>query len=41
MYENEEDGEDDIEFNMGNGNNYSTPPAHHEQAHGPGIKEDG
>jgi RNA-binding protein Musashi len=41
MYGNEQE-EDDIDFNLGNGNTYNEPAAaHHEQAHGPGIKEDG
>jgi hypothetical protein len=31
--------DDEIDFNLGNGNGYDVP-IHHE-AHGPGIKEDG
>ncbi len=40
MYNNEQDGDDDIDFNLGNSNDYREPPAQH-GAHGPGIKEDG
>ena len=32
--------DDDIDFNLGNGNGY-TAPASQPDAHGPGIKEDG
>jgi hypothetical protein len=40
MYGGEQDMDDEIDFNLGNGNGYDAPPNHHE-AHGPGIKEDG
>lgn len=36
----DQDADDDIDFNLGNGNSYSTP-ANQQDAHGPGIKEDG
>lgn len=36
----EQDADDDIDFNLGNGNGY-TAPANQQDAHGPGIKEDG
>ena len=36
----EQDADDDIDFNLGNGNGYSAP-ANQQDAHGPGIKEDG
>lgn len=40
MYNGEQDMEDEIDFNLGNGgNSYDTPTSH--EAHGPGIKEDG
>lgn len=39
MYTGEQDMEDEIDFNLGNGNSYDTPTSH--EAHGPGIKEDG
>jgi len=40
VYGGEQDMDDDIDFNLGNGNSYDAPANHHE-AHGPGIKEDG
>ena len=40
MYGGEQDMDDEIDFNLGNGNSYDAPVGHHE-AHGPGIKEDG
>ena len=44
MYGGEQDDDDEIDFNLGNGGgaeqSYAAPPSHHE-AHGPGIKEDG
>jgi len=40
MYGGEQDMDDEIDFNLGNGNSYDAPAGHHE-AHGPGIKEDG
>ena len=40
MYNNEQDGDDEIDFNLGNGNDYREQPTHH-GGHGPGIKEDG
>lgn len=44
MYGGEQDDDDEIDFNLGNGaggeQTYEAPPSHHE-AHGPGIKEDG
>lgn len=39
MYNGEQDMEDEIDFNLGNGNSYDTPSSH--EQHGPGIKEDG
>lgn len=36
----DQDVDDDIDFNLGNGNGYSAP-ANQQDAHGPGIKEDG
>lgn len=43
MYGGEQDDDDEIDFNLGNGgggeHNYEAPPA--QEAHGPGIKEDG
>ena len=43
-YGGEQDDDDEIDFNLGNGggaeNIYDAPPSNHE-AHGPGIKEDG
>ncbi|CAG8983204.1 hypothetical protein HYALB_00004032 [Hymenoscyphus albidus] len=36
----EEMEEDEIDFNLGNGNSYDSSANNHE-AHGPGIKEDG
>jgi hypothetical protein len=39
MYNNEQDGDDEIDFNLGNSNDYREPSAH--ENHGPGIKEDG
>ena len=44
MYNADQDGDDDIDFNLGNGNDYQSPPAQqqHAQEHQPiGIKEDG
>lgn len=35
----DDDMDDDIDFNLGNGNGYDAPTSH--EAHGPGIKEDG
>jgi hypothetical protein len=40
MYSHDQDGDDDIDFNLGNGNDYREPTTHH-GGHGPGIKEDG
>lgn len=40
MYNNEQDGDDEIDFNLGNGNEYRESPAQ-QGGHGPGIKEDG
>ncbi|PSS27523.1 hypothetical protein M430DRAFT_32230 [Amorphotheca resinae ATCC 22711] len=38
----EQDGDDEIDFNLGNGNSYDAPAATNQQeSHGPGIKEDG
>jgi hypothetical protein len=43
MYGGEQDDDDEIDFNLGNGggaeHTYDAPPSH--EAHGPGIKEDG
>ncbi|TAQ89391.1 hypothetical protein B7494_g2286 [Chlorociboria aeruginascens] len=39
MYNGEQDIDDDIDFNLGNGNDYDHPVNH--ESHGPGIKEDG
>jgi hypothetical protein len=39
VYAGDQDDEDEIDFNLGGGNSYNTPPTH--EAHGPGIKEDG
>lgn len=36
----DQDMDDEIDFNLGNGNGYSAP-ANQQDAHGPGIKEDG
>lgn len=36
----EQDGDDDIDFNLGNGNGYSEPSGQPD-AQGPGSKEDG
>lgn len=42
MYNGDQDGDDDIDFNLGNGNEYNSPPAQQVQDHHPiGIKEDG
>jgi len=45
MYGGEQDDDDEIDFNLGNGggaeHSYDAPPSHHHEAHGPGIKEDG
>jgi RNA-binding protein Musashi len=42
MYNNEKEEEDDeIDFNLGGGNEYSAPAQQDHQGHGPGIKEDG
>lgn len=38
-YNGDQDMDDEIDFNLGNGNNYDAPANH--EAHGPGIKEDG
>ncbi|KAH8685863.1 hypothetical protein BGZ60DRAFT_364780 [Tricladium varicosporioides] len=38
-YKDEQDMEDEIDFNLGNGTSYDSPANH--EAHGPGIKEDG
>lgn len=35
----EQDMDDDVEFNLGGGNNYDQ--SHSYEIHGPGIKEDG
>jgi len=40
MYSQDQDGDDEIDFNLGNGNDYREPTTHH-GGHGPGIKEDG
>lgn len=40
MYKNEQDGDDEIDFNLGNSNDYREAPAQHSNM-GPGIKEDG
>jgi len=40
MYGGEQDMDDEIDFNLGNGNGYDASVNNHE-AHGPGIKEDG
>jgi len=41
MYNAEQDqDDDDIDFNLGNSTDYSAP-THQNDAHGPGIKEDG
>ncbi len=40
MYSHDQDGDDEIDFNLGNDNDYREPAAHH-GGHGPGIKEDG
>lgn len=43
MYGGEQDDDDEIDFNLGNGggaeHSYDAPPS--QEAHGPGIKEDG
>jgi hypothetical protein len=39
-YGGEQDVDDEIDFNLGNGNGYDAP-ASQQDAHGPGIKEDG
>ena len=43
MYGGEQDDDDEIDFNLGNGGGaeqtYDAPS--HQEAHGPGIKEDG
>lgn len=36
-----EQDDDEIDFNLGNGNEYSAPTHQERDAHGPGIKEDG
>ena len=36
-----EQDDDEIDFNLGNGNEYSAPALQERDAHGPGIKEDG
>jgi len=45
MYGGEQDMDDEIDFNLGgNSNNYEAPAQshhHNQEAHGPGIKEDG
>lgn len=42
MYNNEkEEDEDEIDFNLGGGNDYSAPTQQDQNSHGPGIKEDG
>lgn len=38
-YEGDQDMDDDIDFNLGNGISYDSPANH--ETHGPGIKEDG
>jgi len=40
MFSGEQELDDEVDFNLGNGNNYDASGGHHE-AHGPGIKEDG
>jgi len=39
MYNGEQEDDDDIDFNLGNGDSYDAPASH--EQHGPGIKEDG
>jgi RNA-binding protein Musashi len=39
-YDDEQDADDDIDFNLGNGNGFDAP-AGQQETHGPGIKEDG
>lgn len=43
MYGGEQDDDDEIDFNLGNGggNEHSYEAPSHQEAHGPGIKEDG
>lgn len=36
-----EQDDDEIDFNLGNGNDHSAPAHQERDAHGPGIKEDG
>lgn len=36
-----EQDDDEIDFNLGGGNDYSAPAQQERDAHGPGIKEDG
>jgi len=36
-----EQDDDDIDFNLGGGDNHSAPAHQERDAHGPGIKEDG
>lgn len=38
MYNGEQEMDDDVDFNLGGGNNYEQPS---HESHGPGIKEDG
>jgi hypothetical protein len=38
-YSGDQNDDDEIDINLGGGNDYSGPPA--QQEHGPGIKEDG
>jgi anaerobic selenocysteine-containing dehydrogenase len=38
-YVGDQDMDDEIDFNLGNGTSYDSPSTH--EAHGPGIKEDG
>jgi len=39
IFKDDDDIDDDIDFNLGNGTSYEAPAPH--DAHGPGIKEDG
>lgn len=39
MYNGNQDGDDEIDFNLGNANTYNSPPV--QESYGIGIKEDG
>ncbi|KFY37308.1 hypothetical protein V495_07251 [Pseudogymnoascus sp. VKM F-4514 (FW-929)] len=41
LSEQPEQDDDEIDFNLGGGNEYSAPAQQERDAHGPGIKEDG